>query len=54
MKKAIIYYKGKQVCEIDFDTLLSHELFGLTFLNSEEDVVGQFSFKYAYVVFYNY
>jgi hypothetical protein len=53
MKKAIIFYKGEEVCKLNFDRLLSHELFGLTFLNSEGHVVGQFSLEYAYIVLYD-
>jgi hypothetical protein len=53
MKKAIIFYKGEQVCEINFDKLLSHEQFGLKFLNFKGEVVGQFSWEYAYIVLQN-
>jgi hypothetical protein len=50
MKKAIIFYKGEEVCKLNFDNILVHERFGFTFLDEDGIVTGQFSLEYAYIV----
>ena len=48
MKKAIIYFKGKEVTEVLFDTFFEYG--GMHYFLIKEDTVAKFPINYGYVV----
>ena len=48
MKKAIIYFEGKEVTEVLFDNVVDYN--GYYYFKIKDDVVAVFTINYSYVI----